>query len=175
MQLLQLFHLKLRVGGFLLVHSHQEHDVASTMGTHLPGSIFAVTKSTWQSFKFFCNPAFSSFMSLNWCSNSATLCCKNETFYCILPNHYIISLFYTTKRAKVNLALGTCVFVRVFCSSSFVANNCWFCSLSSACCPYLVEILKKKIKINKTTDLYNNKNTATWKLLNIEQPTLWKL
>lgn len=41
----------------------------------------------------------------------------------------------------IKVAYCTCVFVRFFCSSSFVANKCWFCSLSSACCPYLLEAL----------------------------------
>lgn len=41
-----------------------------------PGSIFAATRRTWQSFRFFCTSAFSFSRSLNCSSNSATLCCN---------------------------------------------------------------------------------------------------
>lgn len=37
----------------------------------------------------------------------------------------------------------TCVSVRSFCSCSLEAISCWFCSLRSTCCPYLVETLWK--------------------------------
>lgn len=63
-------------------------------------------------------------------------------------------LFYQhVKQNSTNKARGyvpmlavlkfTCVSVRSFCACSLEAISCWFCSLRSACCPYLVETLWK--------------------------------
>lgn len=43
----------------------------------------------------------------------------------------------------VAITFYTCVSVRFFASSSLAAIKHWFCSLSSACCPYLVKTLWK--------------------------------